>query len=89
MKLGRTKLYYLIQFGLVKYYTEKIFSPLIPKTVLPPKFISSNEGFNTISKQNQMDVQVIYFDNLRAKVVCCYICSDFMGRASTDQLVKS
>lgn len=89
MKPGRTKLHYSIQFGLVRYYIEKIFSSLVSKTVLPLKFISSNERFNTVSKQKQMDVQVIYFYSLRTQVVCCYIGSDFVGCGSTDQLVKS
>ena len=89
MKPRRTKLHYSIQFGLVKYYIEKIFSSLVSKTVLPLKFISSNERFNTVSKQKQMDIQVIYFYSFRTQVVCCYTGSDFVGCGSTDQLVKS
>ena len=84
-KLGRTKLHYLIQFRLAKYYKEKIFSSLLPKIVIPPKFVSCfDEVFNMISKRKQMEVRVTNFDNLKEQFVCSCIDSHFMGHAKVE-----
>ena len=49
LELGRTKLGYLLQFGLAPYYKEQLFSTLLPVTGFTPKFVSCfDEAFSHI-----------------------------------------
>ena len=62
LELGRTKLGYLLQFGLAPYYKEQLFSSLLPVTGFAPKFVSCfDEAFSHIWNQTQMDVHVFSF----------------------------
>ena len=62
LELGRTKLGYLIQFGLVPYYKEQLFSSLLPVIGFAPKFVFCfDEAFSYILARKQMDVHVFYF----------------------------
>ena len=90
MKLGRTKIGYLIQFGLAPYYTALIFSSLLPKVGTAPRFTSCfDEAFNRISKRKQMDVHIIYFDDEKMQVTRNYIGSHFMGHATAEDTYRS
>ena len=90
IQLGRTKIGYLIQFGLAPYYRAQIFSSLLPKVGTAPRFTSCfDEAFNRISKRKQMDVHTIYFDDEKMQVVRNYIGSHFMGHATADDTYKS
>ena len=83
LELRRTKLGYLLQFGLAPYYKEQLFSSLLSVTGIAPKFVSFfNEAFNHISKWKQMDVHVFYFHEEKQKVVKSYIGSHFLGHQS-------
>ena len=54
VKLARTKLHYLIEFGLAKCYKEKIFSSLLTKAVLLPIFASCfDEAFISYSFEKE------------------------------------
>ena len=82
LELKRTKLGYIIQFGLAVYYKKLLFSSLLPGVGVKVRFVSCfDEAFNRISKCKQMDVHVIYFYESKQKVVRSYIGSSFMGHA--------
>ena len=61
LELGRTKLGYLLQFGLASYYKEQFFSLLLPVNGFARKFVCFDEAFNHILKRKEMDVYVFYF----------------------------
>ena len=59
LELGRTKLGYLLQFGLASNCKEQFFSTLLPVIGSAPKFVSCfDEAFNHILKWKQMDVLI-------------------------------
>ena len=85
LQLGRTKIGYLVQFGLVHYYRAQIFSLLLSEAGFPPNFVSCfDEAFNRISKRKQMDVHVIFFDRNKQEVVRSLIGPHFMDHASAE-----
>ena len=85
LQLGRTKIGYLVQFGLVPYYRAQIFSLLLPEAGFPPKFVSCfDEAFNRISKRKQTDVHMIFLNNNKQEVVRSFTGSHFMGHASAE-----
>ena len=62
LELGKTKLGYLLQFGLASYCKEQFFSLLLPVNGFARKFVYCfDEAFNHISKRKEMDVHVFYF----------------------------
>ena len=86
LKLGRTKLGYLLQFGLAPYYKEQVFSLLLPVTGFAPKFVYCfDQAFNHISKRKEMDVHVFYFHEEKQQVVRSYIGSHFLGHANAEE----
>ena len=90
LELGRTKLGYLLQYGLAPYYKEQLFSSLLSVTGFVPKFVSCfYEAFNHISKWKQMDVLVFYFHEEKQQVVTSYIGSHFLGHANTKETFQS
>ena len=89
-KLRRTKLGYLLQFGLAPCYKEQLLSSLLPVTGVAPKFVFCfNKAFNHISKQKQTDVHVFYFHEEKQQVVRFYIGSLFLGHANAEETFQS
>ena len=90
VELGRTKIGYLITFGLAPYYRTQLFRSLLPGTGTAPRFTSCfDEAFSRISKRKQMDVHIIFFDNEKSQVVHSYLGSHFMGHATAEDTYKS
>ena len=90
LQLGRTKVGYLVHFGLAPNYRVQIFSLLLPEAGFPPKFVPCfDEAFNRISKRKQMDVHVIFFDSNKQEVVRSFIGSHFMRHVSTEDTFAS
>ena len=74
IELGRTKLGYVIQFGLSVYYRKMLFGALLPGFGVRIRFVSCfDEAFTNISKRKQMDVHVFYFDEQKQQVVRSYV----------------
>ena len=78
LELGRTKLGYLLQFGLAPYCKEQLFFSLLPVTDFAPKFVSCfNKAFNHISNWTQINVPVFYLHKEKQQVHGSYIRSHF------------
>ena len=90
LELGRTKLGYLLQFGLAPHYKEQLFSSLLLATGFAPKLcILLRRGiYNYISKRKQMDVHVLYFHEEKQQVIRSYIGSHFLGHAITEEIFQ-
>ena len=90
LQLKRTKLKYIIQFGLAVYYRKMLFGSLIPTSGAKPNFVLCfDEAFNRVSKRKQMDVHINYFNEEKEKVVRSYAGASFMGHALADHTVTS
>ena len=89
LKLGRTKLGYLLQFGLAPYHKRQLFSSLLPVTCFAPRFVSCfDEAFSHIWNQIQMDVHVFYFHEGK-QVLRSYIRSHSLGHANAEEIFQS
>ena len=83
-ELGRTKVGYIVTYGLAPYFRTKVMRDLKPPGPrLPPKFTSCfDESHNKVTMSKQMDIHVIYFNEETKLVERCYIGSEFMGHAN-------
>ena len=91
MELGRTKIGYIINHGPAPYFKDKLFKSLVPACLSnAPRFVSCfDESFNKVSNKQQLDVHIIYFDDKEQTVKRCYIGSQFMGTATSEETLKS
>ena len=84
LEWGRTKLGYLLQFGLVMATFLLITSSYWFSTTIVSCF---DEAFNHISKRKQKDV--FYFYEEKQQVVRSYIGSHFLGHANSEETFQS
>ena len=90
--MSPARLSYLINLGLAPYFKSTFMNDLIPlkrSLQLPSKFVSSfNESLNKVVYSKQMDIYIIYFDEINKQVKHVYIGSQFMGHATVDDMIK-
>ena len=86
--LARTKLGYIVNYGLAPYFKEELSKSLSQEcNSLATKFTSCfEESFNRISNKKQFHVHLIYFDETESIVKRCFIGSKYMGAASSAKL---
>ena len=90
LELGRTKLGYLIQFGLAPNYKEQLSFSLLPVTDFAPKFVSCfNKAFNHISNCMQINDLVFYLHEKKQQVGGSFIESHFLGHAAAEETFQS
>ena len=91
MLLGRTKLGYVVNNGPATYFRGNLFNSLKPECAsVTLKFIFCfDESFNRISNRKQLDVHLIYFDDVELLVKRRYIGSQFMGTATAARTLDS
>ena len=82
----------VIKFGLAPYFKSMFMNDLILlkwSLLLTPKFVSCfNRSLNKVVYSKQMDRHIIYFDEINKQVKHVYICSQFMGHATVDDMIK-
>lgn len=68
--VSSAKLSYIINHGLAPFFKAEIMHELAPKTPrLAPKFVTCfDESFNQVCFSKQMDIHVIYFDDVTKRV---------------------
>ena len=82
---GATKIKYLSVFGLAPYYEQKLLTTL---DEVPYYSISFDESFNRITKNEQMDFCIRYWDAEIQQVVDHYLTSKFIGHATANDLLQ-
>ena len=89
--LGRNKFGYIVNYVLAPYFRRKLFDSRKPECVsVAPKFTSCfDKSFNRISNRKQLDVILIYFNNVELLVKWSYIGSYFMGTATAAETLDS
>ena len=76
VQLGRTKVGYVINYGLKKYYYDKMMEKVKSANHFT---ICFDEALNNISNRKQLDAHVLFFNEDNNKVERYYIGSSFMG----------
>lgn len=80
--LGKDKASYMITFGLAPYFKDTLLQRLKEK-----KFsVNFDEAYNAVSKKNQCDVHVSYFDEDAKEVHHHYFGSSFLGHSTAKEL---
>ena len=82
--LGRTKMGYLILYGIFPYFQTKLQQSLRGVKHIVVCF---DESLNKISQRGQMDVVVRFFDETCQRVTTQYYNSAFLGTATADDLL--
>ena len=85
LQLGRTKVGYVINFGLKRYYHDKMMEKL---KVAKYYTVCFDEALNNISNRKQLDAHVLFFNEDDNKVERYYIGSSFMGHGDAELCLK-
>ena len=80
---GKTKIMYLCVFGLAPYYEQKLLNIL---DNVPYYSISFDESLNKVTKNEQMDFHIRYWDTETQQVCSQYFASKFLGHAKANDL---
>ena len=82
----RTKMSYVTVFGLAPYFQQKLYNKL---NDVPIYSVSFDESYNPITKNEQMDFSVRFWDEEKQQIVDRYRDSQFVGHTkATDLLTK-
>jgi hypothetical protein len=83
---GPSKCSYLTAFGLAPYFEKKLNDKL---QKVPFYSVCFDETFNRITKNEQMDFTVRFWDEEKQLVVNRYLGSQFLGHATASHILKS
>ena len=83
---GKTKCSYLIKFGLVPYFHQKVVNIISNKTCIYS--VSFDESFNKVLQQEQMDLVLRFWDDSKQQVVSQYYDSTFLGHTRAEDLLE-
>lgn len=80
-----TKMSYVTVFGLAPYFQEKLYNKL---NKVPIYSVSFDESFNSITKSEQMDICVRFWDEEKHQIVDSYLNSQFLGHTKATDLLN-
>ena len=83
--LSRTKVSYIVNFGLAPYFKEKLVENINKSGIFS---ISFDESFNKVLQKTQMDIIVRFMDN-NCTVATQYFTSQFLGHCTANDLKNS
>merc|ERR1711874_963533 len=83
---ARTKMAYITVFGLAPYFKQILENKL---KEVPYYSISFDESYNTITKNEQMDFSVRFWDEEKQQIVDRYLGSHFLGHAKASDLLNN
>ena len=85
-RCGKDKVSYMINFGLYPYFSDQLSKSL---SECPLYSVSFDDSFNRITKNEQLDLAVRYWDNKLSCPVTRYLGSEFLGHSTADNLLSS
>lgn len=85
MELGRTKISYLITYGIAPYFTAELLNMLADCNEF---IIGFDETLNKIVQRQQMDVGVRFWNERTNKVEARYVGSAFLSSTRSNDLVN-
>ena len=83
---GKDKNAYLASFGLAPYFSDQLCKTL---NECPIYSVSFDEAFNRITKTEQMDLAIRYWDPKLKCTSTRYIGSEFLGHSTANNLLKA
>ncbi|XP_051165127.1 uncharacterized protein LOC127283960 [Leptopilina boulardi] len=86
LQLQRTKIGYTIVFGIAPYFKEELIKVLLN---CPRFVIGFDESLNKVCQQQQMDINVRYWDDQTNQVCTRYLTSAFLGSTKAVDLLKA
>jgi hypothetical protein len=86
MQLERTKIGYLIVFGIAPFFRSQLLDEVKASSNL---VISFDESLNKISQSQQMDLVVRFWSNQNNEVTTRYLTSAFLKRATASDLLTA
>ncbi|XP_062564961.1 uncharacterized protein LOC134227461 [Armigeres subalbatus] len=84
MEMGRTKVGYLLTYGIAPYYTKELMSALEECVEFA---IGFDETLNKISQRQQMDIGVRFWNRISGQVESRYLGSAFLSSTKAKDLV--
>ena len=84
-QLSKTKCSYYINYGLAPYFKEELVKCI---KVSPYFVLSFDESLNHVIQEEQMDLNVCYWDNTKGKICTRYLCSHFVKRPNAKALTE-
>ena len=85
MKLQRTKISYVINFGLANYFFRKLQTLCFNSEFLVLGF---DESFNKVAQKGKMDLFVRFWDPVLNQVFTRFYGSSFLHHATTEDLME-
>lgn len=83
--LSKDKASYVISYGLAPFFKTELLGQLKGQLFTT----SYDEAFNNITKKNQCDVHISYFNTHVNKVCCRYLGSTFLGHSTASEIKNS
>ena len=83
-KCGPKKCHYLITFGLSPYFRGQIIKAI---REAPCYVVSFDESMNRVTKNEQMDLVVRFWDDKLSQVASRYLGSEFLGHTRSEDLL--
>ncbi|XP_062554102.1 uncharacterized protein LOC134219395 [Armigeres subalbatus] len=84
MRMGRTKIGYLITYGLAPCFQDDLFKILNSTSKI---VIGFDESLNKIAQRQQMDISVRYYDEMKHGVQSSYVGSAFLSSTRANDLL--
>lgn len=85
MTCAPTKCSYLTVFGLAPYFENRLLTKL---STIPYYSVSFDESYNSVTKNEQMDFNIRFFDEEKKIVVNRYLGSEFLGHTTATDLLN-
>ena len=82
---GRSKLSYITSFGLAPYFHEQLLATI---SDVPFHSLSFDESFNSVTKNEQLDIAVRFWDVKLSKSVTRYFGSEYLGHSTAEDLLR-
>ena len=77
---------WIVSFGLAPYFLDQLFQTL---SEVPMYSVSFDEAYNRVTKNEQLDLAVRYWDKKTSRPVTRYIGSEFLGHSTAENLLRS
>lgn len=86
MQLKKDKIAYVLMFGVAPYYRQELAVEL---NMAQFYVVGFDESLSKISKKQQMDITVRYWDQSKSEVATRYLTSQFLGRSRAVDLLEA
>ena len=83
---GKDKTSYIISFGIAPFFLDQLIKTLSESSYFS---VSFDEAYNRVTKNEQLDLLVRYWDVNISQSVTRYLGSEFLGHSTAGNLLRS